>query len=156
MKFGKKDFSEHWKIIKIPTLILIAWSVLGFLVSMFSFTLYTTIFSVSASWLLMIVMFAFIGWSAVKDHKGTVKTGAWAGALSGVISGFIGAIIGILMFYLVPDLVQFAISQAGANAAAIESFLAIGVYIGLVTGPLFSGIIGAIISSIAALIAKKV
>lgn len=156
MKFAQKEFSEYWKIIKIPTYILIAWSILGLIISIISFSLYATIFSPLASWLLTIIVFGFIGWTTIKDHKETTKIAAWSGALTGIISGFIGAIIGIIMFYLVPEVIQAAITQAGANAAAVESFMALGVYIGLITGPLFAAIIGAIISSIAALIAKKI
>lgn len=156
MKFSNKEFSDYWKIIKIPTCILIAWGVLGLIISIISFSLYTAIFSSAASWLLTAAVFGFIGWAAIKDHNQTIKIAAWAGALGGAISGFIGAIIGILMYYLVPEFIQAAIAQAGANAAAIESFMAIGIFIGLITGPLVSAIIGAIISAIAALIAQKV
>jgi len=156
MKFANKEFSDYWKIIKIPTYVLIAWSVLGLIIAFISFSLYITIFSTLASWLLTIIVFGFIGWTIIKDHKETIKIAAWSGALAGIISGFVGAVLGIIMFYIVPEVIQAAIAQAGANAAAVENFIAIGVYIGLITGPLVSGIIGTIISAIAALIAKKV
>lgn len=156
MRFANKEFKDYWKIIKIPTYILIAWGLLGFIIGFISFSLYTTIFSPTASWILMIAVFGFIGWTSIKDHKQTTKIAAWGGALTGIISGFIGAIIGIFMFYLVPEVIQAAIAQAGANAAAVESFMAIGIFIGLITAPLFSAMIGAIISAIAALIAKKI
>jgi len=155
MKFANKEFKDYWEIIKIPAYILIAWSILGLIISIISFSLYVTIFSSLASWLLTIAVFGFIGWTTIKDHKETIKIAVWSGALAGIISGFIGAILGIIMFYLVPEVIQAAIAQAGANAAAVESFIAIGIYIGLITGPLFSAIIGAIISAIAALIAKR-
>ena len=156
MKFAQKEFSDYWKIIKIPTYILIAWSVLGFIISIISFSLYTTIFSSLASWLLIIAVFGFIGWTTVKDHKEGVKISAWGGALAGIISGFIGAIIGIFMFYLVPEVIQAAIVQAGADPAVVQGAMKIGIYISLITGPLISGIIGAVIAAIAALIAKKI
>ena len=160
MKFAGKDFFDYWKIIKIPTYVLVGWSVLGFIVAIVSFTLYTTIFSSSASWLLMIAVFGFIGWTAIKDHKQTTKIAAWSGALAGAISGLVGAVLGILMFYFVPAVMQYTIAQAaqqpGVDVAAIQGFMKIGVYIGLITGPLFSALIGAAISAVAALIAKKV
>ncbi len=156
MRFANKEFKDYWKIIKIPTYVLIAWSLLGLLISIISFSLYTTIFSPLASWLLTIIVFGFIGWVTIKEHKETIKIAAWSGALTGIISGFIGAIIGIIMFHMVPEVIQAAMAQAGANAASVESFMAIGIYIGLITGPLISAIIGAIISAIAALIAKKI
>jgi|TARA_Y100000310_G_C20157405_1_gene567496 hypothetical protein len=156
MKFANKEFAEYWKIIKIPTYVLIAWGILGFIMSIISFQLYMTVFSSSSSLILTIVIFGFIGWTAIKDHNQTVKIAAWSGALTGAITGFIGAIIGIFMFYLVPEIIQLAMAQAGANAAAVEGFIKIGVYLGLITGPLISAIIGAIIALIAALIAKKI
>ena len=160
MEFAQKDFSHYWKIIRIPTFVLVGWSVLGFIIAIISFSLYASIFSSSASWLLMIIVFAFIGWTTIKDHKETVKIAAYAGALCGVITGFIGAVIGILMFYFIPAFIQYAIAQAatqpGVDAAAIQGFMQIGMYIGLITGPLFSALIGAAISAVAALIAKKV
>ena len=158
MKFGGKEFSDYWAIIKIPTLVLIAWAVLGFIFSIISFSLYQTIFSSVAGWILTIAVFSFIGWTTVKDHKGTVGIAAWGGALSGVIAGFIGAIIAILMFYFVPAFSQLAIAQAtaqGADVAMVRNFMAIGIFIGLITGPLINGLVGAAISAIAGLIAKK-
>jgi len=158
MKFAQKEFIDYWKIIKIPTYILIAWSALGLIVSIVSFSLFRSIFTPLVGYVLTIAVFGFIGWHTIKDYNESIKIAAWAGALAGIITGFVGAIIGILMFNLVPDMVQLAIQQAvaqGAPAETVQSFMAIGIYIGLITGPLLSGIIGAIISSIAALIAKK-
>ena len=158
MKFGGKEFSDYWKIIKIPTYVLIGWSIIGFIISIISFSLYLSIFSSSSGWFLLIGVFGFIGWMTIKDHKGTVKIAAWGGALSGAISGFIGAIIGILMFYFVPAILDYTIVQAqGAmDAASLQGLMETMIYVGLITGPLISGIIGAAIAAVAALIAKKV
>ena len=156
MKFANKEFSEYWHIIKIPAYVLIAWGILGLIISMVSFSLYSTIFSPLAGWILTIAVFGFLGFTTIKDHKQTVKIAAWAGALTGIISGFIGGILSILMFYLAPQVIQAAVAQAGQDPAAVQAFMEIGIYIGLITGPIISGIIGAVISLIAALIAKKV
>ena len=156
MKFGGKDFLDYWKIIKIPTYVLIGWSVLAFIISMISFDLYNTIFSSLSGLFLVIAVFGFIGWTAVKDHKEGTKTSAWAGALAGAVSGFAGAIISILMFYIVPDVILAVAAQSGADPAALQGFMQIGFFIGLITGPLFNGLIGAAIAAIAALIAKKI
>ncbi|MEA2036233.1 MAG: hypothetical protein U9O94_01905 [Nanoarchaeota archaeon] len=132
---------------------------MGFIIAMASFSLYTTVFSPLASWLLLIIVFGFIGWTIMKDHNGTVKMAAWGGVLSGAIAGFAGAIIAVLMYNFVPSMVQFAVNQAvqrGADAAMVESFMKLGIYIGLITGPLMNGILGGIISLITGLIAKKV
>ena len=156
MKFSGKDFKDYWKIIKIPTYVFIGWSILGLILAIISFDLYGTVFNTASGLIFSIAVFGFVGWTAVKDHKQTIKISAWAGALTGVVSGFVGAIIGILMFYIVPDIIFAAAAQAGADPSAIQGVMAIGIYIGLITGPLISGLIGALISSIGALIAKKV
>lgn len=159
MKFAEKGFTDYWKIIKLPTYVSVAWVLAGLITSKISFSIYQAIFSPSANWALTIAVFAFIGWTAVKDHKETIKIAAWAGALSGAISGFIGAVTGLVMFYLVPDLLQYMLSSAAAQGiavASVQQFMVIGMYIGLVTGPLISGVVGAILSAIAAWIAKKV
>lgn len=159
MKFGDKEFQEYWKIIKTPTYILIAWSILSFVIGMISFSLYLTIFSPITGWILVIAVFSFIGWTVIKDHKLTIKFAAWSGALAGAISGIVVAVIRILMFHLVPQVIEAAIAQAaqaGLDASAMQSFMAIGVYTGLIIAPLISGIIGAIIASLGALVATKV
>jgi len=156
MKFAKKDFSEYWKIIKIPSYVLIGWSLIALIISIASFSMYITIFSPWSNWILTIAVFSFIGWTAIKDHKETIKVASWAGALTGLITGLIGAVFGIIMFYLVPEVIQAAVAQAGVNAEAVQSYMKIGIYIGLITGPLVSALIGALISAIAALIAKKI
>ncbi len=155
MQFAGKDFLYYWKIIKIPTYVLVGWSLLGFITAIISSSLYISIFSSSASWLLMIAVFGFIGWTAVKDHKQTVKIAAWSGALAGAVSGLAGAVLSIFLVYFVPSVILYAASQAGVDPASIQGIMKIGVYIGLITGPLFSALIGAAISAIAALIAKK-
>jgi hypothetical protein len=159
MKFGDKEFAEYWKIIKIPTYILIAWSVLGLIIGMVSYSTYLSIFSSLTGWLLVVAIFTFIGWTAVKDHKLKIKIAAWSGALSGAISGAAGAIIGILMYYLVPEVVKAAMaqaSQAGVDISAIQGFMVIGIYIGLITGPLISALIGGAIAALAGFIATKI
>ncbi|MFH0867922.1 MAG: hypothetical protein V1831_01295 [Candidatus Woesearchaeota archaeon] len=156
MKFANKEFLYYWKIIKVPTYVLIGWSVIGFILAAISFPLYMSIFSAGVSWLLMIAVFGFIGWTAIKDHKQTIKIAAWSGALAGAVAGFAGGIISILMFYFVPSITLYAASQAGVDPLAVQGVMKIAIYIGLITGPLFSALIGAAISAIAALIAKKV
>lgn len=158
MKFANKEFKDYWKIIKVPTYVLIAWSVLGFIISIISFSLYTTIFSPLASWFLMLAVFGFLGWTTIKDHKETTKIAAWSGALAGIISGFVGAILSIVMINFVPAALQLALAQVSQGGATqiSEGFIKIATYFSLITGPLFSAIIGAIIAVIAALIAKKI
>ena len=158
MKFAEKDFSYYWKIIKIPLAILVGWSLLGLIIAIINYNLYTSIFSNISGWIITLAVFGFIGYTTTKDHQGANKHGFWAGGLTGAIYGFIGAIFAIIMINLVPDFTAATLAQAsasGADPATMEQFIKIGLYIGLITGPLFSGVIGAIISWIGGLIGKK-
>ncbi len=159
MKFAGKEFPYYWKIIKIPLAILVGWSLLGLIIAIIDFNLYTTIFSNISGWIITIAIFGFIGYHTKKDFKGENKNAFWAGGLTGIIQGFIGAIIAIIMINLVPDFLAATLSQAtasgGADPAIIEKAIKIGLYVGLRTGPLFSGIIGGFISWIGGLISKK-
>jgi len=158
MKFAEKEFKYYWKIIRIPLAILVAWSLIGLIIAVISYSLYSTIFSNISGWILTVAIFGFIGYHTTKDHAGEPKHGFWAGLITGIISGFIGAIIGIIMINLIPDFTSAALAQAttqGVDAATLEKFIRIGAYFGVITGPLFSGVIGAIISWIGGLIGKK-
>jgi hypothetical protein len=132
MKIGEKEFSDYWKIIKIPVFVLSAWYIAGLICAIISFSSYTSIFSGAAGWSLMIIFFGFIGWTAVKDFKETIKSAAWAGALAGAIVGIVSGVVGVIMYYTVPSLMQYAINmavQAGASALDVQKFMVIGVYI---------------------------
>ncbi len=159
MQLNGKDVKWFWRIIKIPTYILIAWVVLGFIVANFSFTTYTAIFGGFSSLMLQLGVFGFIGWLTVKDFHGTIKQGAISGALAGVITGFIGGIFIVLMVMSVPDIIEGAVQQAAAAGApeeAVRQFVVLGSYLSVVTGPLFGALSGALIAAITAFIATKV
>lgn len=159
MEFGGKNFEYYWKIIKYPVFVIIGYSLLGFIISLVSYQTYISIFSNISGIFLGIIVFAFVGWTTVKDHKGSIKESAWAGVLTGVISGCIGGIISVLMFYLVPQVIQDALAKAaqqGANPDMVSNFMKIGVYIGIVVAILINAVLGAVISAITALIAQKV
>jgi len=159
VKFAEKEFDYYWKIIKIPLFVIIGWSVLGFIISLISFQTYQSIFSSISGILLGILVFGFIGWTTIKDHKGEIKHAAWAGALAGIIAGFVGGIIGVIMFYAVPQIASASIQQAVAKGAphnVAENMIRIGAMIGIIVGPIMNGVIGTIIAAITGLIAKKV
>lgn len=159
MEFAEKEFGYYWKIIRTPLLILVVWSVAALVVAMVSYSAYESIFGGIAGLILSICVFGFVGWTTVKDYKGTVKLGAWAGALTGILIGLIGGAFGVLMVYLVPQLTSEAVKQAtaaGAPAESVKGFIVIGAYFGLIIGPVVNGVIGAILSAIGAFIAKKV
>jgi len=158
MKFAEKEFSYYWKIIRIPLAILVAWSLIGLIIAIVNYTLYTQIFSNISGWIITIAVFGFIGYTTTKDHKGEKKHSFWAGGIAGAISGFITAIISIIRLYLVPEVSVEAIAigtSRGIDAATMETSLVISTYAGLILIPLVSGLIGAIISWIGGLIGKK-
>ncbi|MCP3682577.1 MAG: hypothetical protein GY861_07805 [bacterium] len=164
MELAGKSFSNYWKIIKIPTLILIAWSVLGFITALVSFSLYSSIFNPIAGWILIFAVFGFIGWHTVKDHKGGVGTAALGGAITGVIAGLIGGIVAILMMYFVPAIIDVTVQQAmqqmqaqgqAASREQIEGWIKFGSYISIVIAPVINALLGAGIAAIGALIGKR-
>ena len=156
MKIAGKEFLDYWNIIKIPTLVLIAWSVIGVIISALSLSLYFTIFTPISSWIITIAAYAFIGWIAVKDHKEKISIAAISGAISGIIVGLLGAVVGIFVFYFMPGVIEATLQQAGVAMEQVKDIMQIGVYIGLITGPLVSGILGTIFAAITGFIAKKV
>ena len=161
MKIADKEWSYYWHIIMIPVLILVLWNVAAFVVAYYSYSTYKSIFSGYSGLVLALAMYAFVGWTTVKDHKGTVKNGAWAGAVTGVLVGLIAAIINLLMVSMVPMIVQEAVAAAlkqgtaGINAARVQEFMMLGLYFGLLIGPLINGAIGALVGAIGALVGKK-
>jgi hypothetical protein len=158
MKFAGKDFGFYWKIIRWPLAIMVAWMLLGFFISLYSFSIYQTWFGGMAGYAVSLAIFIVIGYLAVTDNKSTVKEAAWAGALAGIITGFVSAILGILMAVLVPGMFDASIQQAvkaGADPELVKKMINIMTYVGLVTGPLFSGLIGAGISALSGVICRK-
>ena len=158
MKFAEKDISYYWKIFKIPLLILLSWSIVGFIISLSSYQTYKSIFSGIVGLVVSVALYGITGYLAVADHKATIKQSAWSGALLGITAGFIGGIIGILMFNLVPEFVADTVRDAvaqGAQAELTKNIMKISTYIGPITGPIFGGLIGALIAAIGGFISKK-
>jgi len=158
MKFGDKDFEYYWKIVKVPFFILIGWNILSLIVAKISIQQYYSIFGGYSSLVLGILVYAFVGWTIVADHKGSVANGFWGGAVLGVISGFVAAVIGILTIHLVPDVVEPSISQMVSSGMAEETarqFIQVGTYINLVINPLVAFILGGLISLLVAFITFK-
>lgn len=162
MKFGEKDFSFYWKIIKWPLIILTLWNIASLIASIISFQTYQNIFSSSANLIISIALFGIVGYLTVKDYKGGIKNSAWAGATLGVIAGFIGGIIGVLIVILVPAVMTTTVNLAIASAKGaavdrtmIENVIRITTYLGIIISPVIYGLIGAFISAIGGLTGKK-
>ncbi|MBU0979783.1 MAG: hypothetical protein KJ709_03180 [Nanoarchaeota archaeon] len=158
MKLGSKDFSWYWKIIKIPVLLLVLWSVLAIIIAKISIYWFNSIFSTWSGLFVQVVIFSLIGIFVIKDHKGSLGNAAWAGASAGVIAGFLGGILGIIMMFVVPEIFESAIQQAiaqGMSEDVMRQGVTIWTYAGVITGPIVTGIFGTIISTLAGLITKK-
>ena len=158
MKFAGNTFAYYWHFTKIPMLILVLWGIASIIVAKFSLYWYSTIFGGIAGILVQIAVFAFIGYTAIAENKGTPSISAWAGAIAGAVTGLIGAVLGILLVYFVPQIIEPAVQEAiakGAQESMVRSMIQIGQYISFVTGPLFGAFIGALISWIAGLVTIK-
>lgn len=152
------EFKEFWKIIKIPVYVLVGWNVLGLIIAVISYSLYTSIFSGVATWVLMAAVFGFVGYSAVKDYNLSIGGSAKAGAFAGAIVGVVGGILGVVIITAVPQVLEQVIElgvESGVARDTIESMAKIGVYLGIIIGPITNAIIGSIIAALGGLIAKK-
>jgi len=150
LKFGGKEFNYYWQFIKYPLTVYILWIVAGFIVSLYSYSTYLSVFGQIPGTVVMVATMVIPGYLAVADFKGSVKHSAWGSALIGVFVGFLAAIVGILMAYFVPEIIQASVSAAveqGAEPEMISKFVMIGMYINLVIGPLIYGAVGAIIGA---------
>lgn len=158
MQFAEKDFSYYWKVIKVPVIVLISWSIVAIVVAKLSMYWYQSIFSGWAGFIFQIAIFSFVGYAMVAENKGQIKNSAWAGALTGILAGSAGAILSIITINYVPELIEQSVRQAvaqGVPEATVRQMIKVGMYIGLVTGPLITGLLGALISGISGLVTKK-
>ncbi|MBW2999681.1 hypothetical protein KY339_03335 [Candidatus Woesearchaeota archaeon] len=137
MALAGKELGEYWEIIKIPLIIAVAVSVLGFLFNMVPVLGFVGVLLLgTAGWVVDIVLFAWVGWSTVKKHKGTIVNALVAGLLMGVIAGAIGGILGLISSLIFGGLLGFVV---GIGA----------IFISLI----WAGVIGGVVSLIAGLVA---
>ena len=157
MKLADKEFDYYWKIIKIPLVLLIGYSVVGVVVAMVNYSTYRSIFNTWSGRIISLAIYGFIGWSAVKDHQARLGQSAWAGAITGVISGIAGAILYWVLLSNVPEFTTELMARATAQGAAVDpSIFKMGAYIQFITGPLLGGLLGAVISFAGGFVGKKV
>jgi len=153
--------TNYWPAIKVPFWILVAWAVAGLIIANISFSTYMSVFGQWAALLLTVAVFAFLGYTAVKDHKLPKGDIFKAGALCGALSGLVGAVVGVIMINTVPQLTEYSVTMAvekagsAVDTAMVESWIKIGAYIQLIIGPVISAAIGGVISWITALIVKN-
>ncbi len=161
---AKKEsiLQKYWKIIKVPVLIFIGYSILASIVAAISFETFMTFFGGWSGLIITVVVFGFIGYTTVKEHKQGIGQAAAAGAIAGVIAGLAGAVLSILMSFIAPHVieqtVQQIVAQGGMAREQAESLVTLLTYLGLVIGPVRQAIIGTILALIGGalgLIGKK-
>ena len=158
MKFADEEFSYYWKVIKVPLLLIIGWSVLALIIAKLSLYWYMSVFNGWAGLILQVAVFCFVGYIIIAENKGQLRNSAWAGALTGILAGIGGAILSIIAINFVPEIIEQSISRAVASGAPeemVRQMVKIGIYLGFITGPLFGGLIGALVSGMSGIITKK-
>jgi len=150
-----KDF---WPVIRIPIFILVGWSLLSVIAAKISMDIYLTVFGSSVNLVVGILVYLFVGYNLVAEHKqepfASVKAGVW----TGVFSGFGIAILGIVSVFFVPEIFTQAINTAVATGASKESvmnLLRLGAYLSLLIQPIIGAVSGAVFSGITGWATKK-
>jgi len=153
------DINYYWNIVRVPFFILIGWQVLGLIMSFVSVGLYISIFGSISGWILTVAVFGFIGYIAVKDHKGSYKEAMLAGLMTGAMAGLAGAIIGIIMVNVSAGYVEMLVGQMTAQGLSDEmarQYISMGSYIGILAGPVVNGIVGLVLALLGGLVGKKI
>ncbi|MBN1156319.1 hypothetical protein JXA85_01780 [Candidatus Woesearchaeota archaeon] len=156
----KKAFSDYWKVIRIPFFVLFGWSFAALVVELISFDTYVSIFGSWSGLILSVAVFAFLGYTAVKDYGFGQKETAKAGALCGAFAGIAGAILGIVAMFVAPQLMDYALSAAMERAPTVDpdmmaSMIKIQTYLGVIIAPIINAGIGALLAWITSLVVKR-
>lgn len=148
-------FKEMWEIIEMPVIVLVAWSLITFIIPIQDLIGNNIVYGI-ISWCVTIVLFGWVGYNVVQSkHEISAPK---AGAIAGAISGFIGGVIALITYFVNPQFYALQIEQAIAQGAPEETIrigIQIGLFIGLIIGPVISAVIGAVITWISSLVFKK-
>ncbi len=164
MKFAKKEFSFYWPAIMWPTLILVAWSIVGLIIALTAFESYKSIFANQWLGLVPFLLFLIAGYLAASDHKATAKEAAWAGALTAIITSIVGVIVMFILMYATPYMqwgIDLTMSKAAASGQAmpdpamLKNIMSVTMKIGSVFGIAINGCLGALMGWLGSLLAKK-
>lgn len=160
MKFAGKQLDFYTPIITMPFVVLVCWSLVGLVAACVSAGLAMSAPFKYGGFLVPILVYGYVGWSAAKNYHATSGQSAWAGVLCGVAAGLAGAIIGIITIFMVPEITEQAINQAMAKGAPIsrefmEKMMLFGSFAGLILGPIMGGVMGAVFALIGSAIAPK-
>lgn len=169
MKFANKEFAFYWKVIRWPVLILAAWNIIGFIVSLTAFDSYMDIFgSALVGWGVPIIVYLVAGYLARSELKATGGESAWAGGLTGFLVGLVGLVLMVIMVSnasYMQNMAELSMQKAmeaaagsGAELPSMEmmtSIMRISMVVGGIIGPFISGLIGALFAWLGGLIDKK-
>jgi len=75
MKLAEKQIKYYLHVVMVPTIVLVGWSLVGLVIAFFSYSTYRSIFSSTATLVLALAAYGFIGWTTIKDHKGKIEHG---------------------------------------------------------------------------------
>jgi len=147
------DINKCVKAATIPIIALVVLGVIG------QFTGMVPLFGIIVGMVLFLaslMVLAWAGFMAVKQHGTDLVGGAVTGAVAGVVSGVINGVIGIVLFFLGIGATAAAMTSMGAAGVAIAgTAMIVGLVIGLITGTIFSAIVGAVFGAVGAFVAQK-
>ncbi|MEM0475877.1 MAG: hypothetical protein QW343_03730 [Candidatus Norongarragalinales archaeon] len=158
-----KTLGEYWSVVKLPVLVVVAWSIIQMLAAFISPGLYAGYGFMAGGMLgllgslIGLVAFLYIGWSAIKTHGYELMHAAVAGGVAGVITGIVAFILSIVTFFGVGSAVVAAAAAAGMGYGAAAGMFTVGaIVIGGITGLIVGAIVGAILAGIGAFAAQNV
>ena len=94
MALAGKELGEYFAIIKLPLMIAIGISLLGFILGLIPILGWLGAILLGLAGLLIgIALAAWVGWTTVKSHDGTMVNSLIAGVMLGVLGGIAGGLI---------------------------------------------------------------
>lgn len=146
---GGKSFGEYVEVFKVPLFVVIAWSVLGLVLSV----ALGAGFLLALGWVGIIVGFCawfYCGLMAVKKHGFGLMQATLAGGIGGLVARAIGGLMQIVLFYFVPSQVGALMGGWGmmfgvmASSTATSAWLVTLEIANLVFGLFFGALLAAI------------
>jgi len=151
-----KTFADYWKVIQLPVIVLVVWSVIQTLGGTVTPMMYWALGLIGM--LIGLAAFLYIGWNGFKTFKLDVTQSAVAGAIAGVITGIVSLILTIIVIAAFGSITLRAASMMGLGipTAMAGGVLMTAVIIGGIVGLVIGAIVGAILAAIGAIVAQNV
>lgn len=162
MQFAQKDFSYYVRIFTGPLYLLVGFGVLGMVLSAIDPLIGQKVLFQMVVWVSTILIYGYVGWSAVLKYQATRAQAGWAGALCGVIAGFAGGILGIITIFAVPEIIDASLREAMAKNPNAqfdpEMMRRIALFFALATmvfSPVFSAVMGWVLALLGGIFGEK-